>query len=75
MDVLGRGIFILLLTNLAQMVIRYCILPILFIVKLQSKLNSPVQVGQGVDFVFPLSQQEQEQEQQKEHSHKDQSGL
>ena len=28
-----------------------------FFVKLQSKLNCSVQVGQGVDFVFPLSQQ------------------
>ena len=36
-------------------------------VKLQFKLNSSVQVGQGVDFVFPLSQQqEEEQEQEKE---------
>ena len=35
------------------------------IVKLQSKLNSSVQVWQGVDFVFPLSQ-EQEQEQQEQ---------
>ena len=34
------------------------------IVKLQSKLNCPVQVGPGVDFVFPLSQQEEEQEEQ-----------
>ena len=33
-----------------------------FFVKLQFKLNSSVQVGQGVDFVFPLSQEEQEQE-------------
>ena len=32
------------------------------IVKLQSKLISPVQVGQGFDFVFPLSQEEEEQE-------------
>ena len=40
-------------------------LPYNYFVKLQSKLNSPVQVGQRVDFVFPLSQeQEQEQEQQ-----------
>ena len=31
-------------------------------VKLQSKLNSPVQVGQGFDFVFPLSQEQQQQE-------------
>ena len=30
-------------------------------VKLQFKLNSPVQVGPGVDFVFPLSQQEEQQ--------------
>ena len=34
-----------------------------FIVKLQSKLNSPVQFGPGVDFVFPLSQEQQEEEQ------------
>ena len=34
----------------------------LFIVKHQSKLNTSVQVGQGVDFVFPLSQQEEQQE-------------
>ena len=34
------------------------------VVKLQSKLNSPVQVGQGVDFVFPLSQEEQEEQQE-----------
>ena len=33
-------------------------------VKLQFKLNSSVQVGQGDDFVFPLSQQEQQEEQQ-----------
>ena len=37
---------------------------ILFIVKLQSKLNSPVQVGQGVDFVFPVSQEEQEEQEE-----------
>ena len=42
-------------------------------VKLQSKLNSSVQVGQGVDFVFPPSQQEeQEQEQEQEPSPKSQ---
>ena len=43
--------------------------PILFIfviVKLQFKLNSPVQVGPGVDFVFPLSQEQQQQEQEEE---------
>ena len=34
------------------------------IVKLQSKLISPVQVGQGFDFVFPLSQEEEEQEEE-----------
>ena len=33
------------------------------VVKLQSKLNSPVQVGQGVDFDSPLSQEQQQQEQ------------
>ena len=33
-------------------------------VKLQFKLNSSVQVGQGVDFVFPLSQQQQEEEEE-----------
>ena len=32
------------------------------IVKLQSKLKSSVQVGQEVDFVFPLSQQEQQEQ-------------
>ena len=32
------------------------------IVKLQFKLNSPVQVGPGVDFVFPMSQEQEEQE-------------
>ena len=36
------------------------------IVKLQSKLNSPVQVGQGVYFVFPLSQEQQQQEQEEQ---------
>ena len=36
------------------------------IVKLQSKLNSPVQVGQGVDFVFPLSQEQEEEDEQQE---------
>ena len=36
------------------------------VVKLQFKLNSSVQVGQGVDFVFPLSQQEEQQEQEQE---------
>ena len=35
-------------------------------VKLQSKLNSPVQVGPGVDFVFPLSQQQEQQEEQQQ---------
>ena len=30
--------------------------------KLQSKLYSSVQVGQGVDFIFPLSQQQQQQQ-------------
>ena len=39
---------------------------LLLIVKLQSKLNSSVQVGQGVDFVFPLSQQEQQQEEEQD---------
>ena len=39
------------------------------VVKLQSKLNSLVQVGQGADFVFPLSQQ-QEQEEEEEPSPK-----
>ena len=34
----------------------------LFLVKLQSKLNSSVQVKQGVDFVFTLAQQEQEEQ-------------
>ena len=34
------------------------------IVKLQSKLNSSVQVGQGVDFVFPLSQELQQQQEE-----------
>ena len=33
-------------------------------VKLQSKLNSSVQVGQGVDFVFPPSQEQQQQQQE-----------
>ena len=32
-------------------------------VKLKSKLNSPVQVGPGVDFVSPLSQQEEQDSQ------------
>ena len=41
--------------------LQYCWLDYKYIVKLQSKLNSPVQVGPGVDFVFPLSQQEEEQ--------------
>ena len=36
------------------------------IVKLQFKLNSSVLVGQGVDFVFPLSQEQQQQEQQQQ---------
>ena len=36
------------------------------VVKLQSKLNSSVQVGQGVDFVFPPSQQEQQEQQQEQ---------
>ena len=36
----------------------------LFVVKLQAKLNNPVQVRQGVDFVFPLSQEQEQQEQQ-----------
>ena len=40
------------------------IFEVVFIVKLQFKLNSPVQVGPGVDFVFPPSQQEQQEEQQ-----------
>ena len=40
------------------------------IVKLQFKLNSPVQVGPGVDFVFPLSQEQEEQEEQQEPSPK-----
>ena len=35
-------------------------------VKLQSKLNRSVQVGQGVDFVFPLSQEQQQEEEQEE---------
>ena len=35
-------------------------------VKLQFKLNSSVQVGQEVDFVFPLSQQEQQEEEEEE---------
>ena len=35
-------------------------------VKLQSKLNSSVQVGQRVDFVFPPSQEQQEQQQEEE---------
>ena len=35
-------------------------------VKLQSKLNSSVQVGQGVDFVFPLSQEQEQEEQEQE---------
>ena len=34
------------------------------IVKLQFKLNSSVQVGQGVDFVFPLSQEQEEQQEE-----------
>ena len=34
------------------------------IVKLQFKLNSSVQVGPGVDFVFPLSQEQQEQQEE-----------
>ena len=57
--------------------LQYCWLDYKYIVKLQSKLNSPVQVGPGVDFVFPLSQ-EQEQEQEQEHPHQnlpDQSVL
>ena len=37
-----------------------------FFVKLQSKLNSPVQVGQGIDFVFPLSQQQQQQQEEEQ---------
>ena len=36
------------------------------IVKLQFKLNSPVQVGPGVDFVFPPSQQQEQQEEEQE---------
>ena len=40
------------------------------IVKLQSKLNGSVQVGQEVDFVFPLSQQQQQEEEQEEPSPK-----
>ena len=35
-------------------------------VKLQFKLNSSVQVGQGVDFVFPLSQEEEEEQEEQE---------
>ena len=38
-------------------------------VKLQSQLNSSVQVGQGVDFVSTLSQQEEEQEEQENNPH------
>ena len=34
---------------------------VLIFVKLQSKLNSSVEVGQGVDFVFPPSQQQQQE--------------
>ena len=34
------------------------------IVNLQSKLHSPVQVGPGVDFVFPLSQEQEEEQQE-----------
>ena len=34
--------------------------------KLQYKVNSPVQVGRGVDFVFPLWQEQEEQEQEQE---------
>ena len=37
-----------------------------FIVKLQSKLNSLVQVRQGVDFVFPLSQEQEEEQEEQE---------
>ena len=36
------------------------------IVKLQSKLYSSVLVGQGVDFVCPLSQEEQEEEEEQQ---------
>ena len=36
------------------------------IVKLQFKLNSSVQVGQGVDFVFPLSQEQEEEQEEQE---------
>ena len=46
------------------------ILQALVFVKLRTKLNSPVQVGQGVDFVFPLSQEQQQQEQEQEPSPK-----
>ena len=38
----------------------------LFVVKLQAKLNNPVQVRQGVDFVFPLWQEQEEEEQEQE---------
>ena len=34
--------------------------------KLQSKLNSAVQVRQGVDFVFPLSQEQEEEQEEQE---------
>ena len=37
---------------------------IIVFVKLQSKLNSSVKVGQGVDFVFPLTQEQQQEEQE-----------
>ena len=36
------------------------------IVKLKSKLKSSVQVWQGVDFVFPLSQEQEQQQEQEE---------
>ena len=38
------------------------------VVKLQSKLNSSVQVGKGVEFVFPLSQEQQQQQQEVQES-------
>ena len=43
----------------------YCFL---FIVKLQSKVQTSV-LGLGVDFVLPLSQQQQQQEQEQQEQH------